>query len=98
LNLEVIPGYKPELEEPIRTLLENDRDPYDIMNDISDLLGLYGVEGVSVPDDGSYPPLFHIYYINTGETYETTLCYDQHQGFMVTSWGNWFEEKEEYLT
>ena len=100
MNLEVVPGWTGEKEKTVRQLIDQyepegypAHGAWDVLKQSSEVFDLFGVEGVSVPD-GAVRPHFLLFYVNTGETYQPTLCYDIDQGFMVTSWGAWLEEKE----
>ena len=38
----------------------------------------------------------HLYYINKGDTYDETLCYDEEEDELFEgSWGGWYEEVEQ---
>ena len=40
-----------------------------------------------------YPDYPDFHYVNLGETYKTTLCYDGKK-FFIGSWGDWVEGKD----
>lgn len=51
-------------------------------------LDAHGVEAIW--GEGIFPALL---YVNRGDTYDTTLCYDSAEGrFFVGSWGGWVEQ------
>lgn len=62
------------------------------MQDLNDLLGGFGVEPIRNPEDSDD---IVAEYINTGDTYNTTILRDIETGeFLLTTWGDWLEEYE----
>ena len=62
------------------------------------LIDGFGVEVIEGRGDGprGYWMGSVLAYVNVGETYDTTLCYDTREGkFFVGSWGGWYEEYEQ---
>lgn len=60
---------------------------------ISDLAGYHGVENVG-PENTPRG----LMYVNTGETYDATVGYDEERNeFVLTSWGDWIEAVEAEL-
>jgi len=61
------------------------------------VLNGHGVEAVQLEDyqvDNYYYNIV-LLYVNMGDTYDTTLCYDTEKGeFLIGSWGDWLEEWE----
>ena len=71
-----------ELAETIKTH-RRPNDAWAIMRKANELLEGHGVEAI----DGSYgAPL---YYVNMGDTYDTTLMYDAEEDeYLIGSWGD----------
>jgi len=61
----------------------------------NEILGGHGVESVQVEDyqvDRYYYNII-LLYVNRGDAYAITLCYDtEEHEFFVGSWGDWYEE------
>lgn len=84
-----------------RVVLEKYSNPQKALDVISETIlsddgsnGFHGVECIRSEKDTMYE--FHgIEYLNTGETYQTTLLYDYHtQTYRVQSWGDCVEIQE----
>jgi hypothetical protein len=80
-----------QLENAIMTL-----SPEDAMKRADELLSGYGVE--SIRDERRWVSHFWqdtaLLYVNMGDTYDDTLCYDTYKKeFFVGSWGDFVEEK-----
>lgn len=55
------------------------------------LAGQFGVEVIDVDGEAK------LLYVNTGDTYKPTLCFDlEAKEFFVGSWGDWVEEFERW--
>lgn len=84
---------KVDAYEDARTILESDADPEDKLRDLDRVLKTHGVE--AIPPSAQEPAFL---YLNTGESYESTVMYSTgDEKFFVSSWGDTFEvwEREE---
>ena len=63
---------------------------------LDSVLGGYGVESVEGSEwIDSYYQEHGLMYVNKGETYAATVCFDtDQQEFFVGSWGSWVEEQD----
>lgn len=62
-----------------------------LLDGVNAQLALYGVESVTYPCD-VYPSVL---YVNTGDSYTATICYDVDSGtFVAASWGDMLEEHD----
>jgi len=52
----------------------------------------FGIESISDPHID-----YTLYYINMGDTYDPTVCYDGSKYF-VSDWGTWVEETEDQFS
>jgi hypothetical protein len=58
-----------------------------ILSALNDVLGMYGVEGLGKNDCHPYNPPFE--YLNTGDSYATTIVYKSTTDhFFISSWGD----------
>ena len=76
----------------------SDRKAGDVMRHADKILGGFGVEAVTFESAwvSHYWQNIVLLYVNHGDTYDATLCYDTRKGkFLVTSMGDWVEENEE---
>jgi hypothetical protein len=89
---------KISMEEWVEKANKEDDNTYSYidkkMREANELFGGYGVEGISEPD--AYVNKYYYdtiaVYVNMGKTYETTVLYDtENEEFLVTSWGDWYE-------
>lgn len=61
------------------------------LDTISQLIGGYGTEFI-VPRNSARA---HLAYINMGDTYDATVCFDyRRQRFFIGSWGDWVERND----
>ena len=60
------------------------------MEKADEVLGTFGVESVTCEDD-------EMQYLNTGDTYEITLCRNDCGEVFWAAWGEWLEESENDL-
>lgn len=74
----------------VMEILLDGGSPEDKLEEINPLVGTFGVEGIV----GEYSDR-SIYYLNTGDTYKTTIIYDDEDGFYLGNWGSWIEEIED---
>jgi hypothetical protein len=75
-------------------ILESDQGHYGKLQDISDLLNLHGVEYIAHKDD-TFNSSKGIDYVNTGDTYCPTICYEnKEEFFFIASWGDIVEQNE----
>lgn len=76
----------------------HDDDPDDAMEKANAILDGHGVEGIKAEDGYQVDRFWRdtiLIYVNQGDTYETTICYDTEEGaFFVGSWGDFVEEWE----
>lgn len=88
-------GIDSDLAEEIVDILDmnsNDDDSaYKALEDVDRLLGgkTYGVEGIM----GEHSDR-NMYYLNTGDTYKSTIVYDDEEGFYIGNFGDWVEGVE----
>lgn len=54
--------------------------------------GFFGVESVAL-DDSDYSGR-SIEYLNSGDTYDLTICREDGGAFFLSSWGDWIEQAE----
>jgi hypothetical protein len=57
-------------------------------------LGGHGIEGLPADEEDYSRGARSLMYVNMGDTYDATLCYDSKEGFLVSSWGDWYEKME----
>jgi hypothetical protein len=73
-----------------------DRDAEETLEQIDNLIGGHGVEAVRdehLEGPGGYFNDTPLLYVNMGDTYDTTICYDTIDGqFFIGSWGDFVEE------
>ena len=67
----------------------------EILKEANILFKGYGVEPIT--DENAFVDKYYYniigLYVNMGDTYDTTIVYDtEHKEFLVTSWGNFYEE------
>ena len=71
----------------------------DALDSISDILGGYGVESIK---DNRWEPYYcdiGLLYVNLGDTYIQTVCYDTRKGqWLICSWGDIVERNEKRFT
>ena len=66
--------------------------PGRLLRKVNAFLGLHGVEYINSVDDKVHES-YGLSYINTGDTYITTLCYDHKSGrIFISSWGDVVEK------
>jgi hypothetical protein len=66
-----------------------------IMAALNAVIGGYGTEVVRGRYVDNYHQDIQASYINTGDTYSTTILLDHETGnYQVTTWGDWFETNE----
>lgn len=66
------------------------KPPRQALQFVSDQMNAFGVERISEPAGQ------HLLYVNLGDTYIPTVCWDSGIGkVVVESWGDWLERKEE---
>jgi len=68
-----------------------------VLDEINKLVGGYGVEAITHEDAYVDRYYFNIIatYVNMGDTYKGTIVHDSDTGeFLLTSWGNFYEEWE----
>lgn len=96
-DLPVLVERVPATEEYVRSLYSC---PYDkpmwcrsvVLHALDTLLETYGVEAIPGGDDCSEP---EAQYLNSGDTYTTTLVYDGEQdAILITTMGDFIESKE----
>lgn len=70
----------------------------DTLEFANDLLGGHGVESIKselADRPGGYWMESQGAYVNMGDTYDVTILHDNLAGeYLVTSWGDWFEDLE----
>lgn len=74
------------------------RDVDQVMELANKMLGGYGVESISHEAMwiDHYYQNHGLLYVNKGDTYNVTICYDTDKGAMfVGSWGDWVESNKE---
>ena len=59
------------------------------------LLECFGVEAITGEWQNGYWCNILAVYVNTGDTYATTIMYHREKGYMVTSWGDYVERNAE---
>lgn len=94
-------GLDQEKAEQVRDVLMREStgqvDAEQAMEEINDILGLFGVVALT----GDYHVdryYFNIValYLNTGDTYNTTVLYEtETETFHLVSWGDWVEQNQE---
>ena len=63
------------------------------MEQANDVIDGFGVEAIKGDGPGGYWQDTVLLYVNLGDTYDTTLCYDTNKKrFFVGDWGGWVEE------
>lgn len=68
------------------------REVQDAMEDANDLIQGHGVEGIMGTNDRGLQTAV-LLYVNMGDTYDGTLCYDvPKKQFFVGDWGSWVEK------
>ena len=77
-------------------LIGRPRDRGDIMNELNEILGGYGVEAIRT-EDGEWIDNYHhdivAEYVNMGDMYVTTVVHDCRTGeFIVIDWASWMEQ------
>lgn len=88
-------GINREKAKQVRMLMQENAEQ--VMEEINDVLGLFGVEALT----GDYHVDRYWYnivalYVNTGDTYRTTVLYETETGeFHLVSWGDWVEQNQE---
>jgi hypothetical protein len=75
---------------------EGETTQYTIMERANEIMNGFGVENLT--DENAYDPYWQntiALYVNMGDTYNSTLLFDVGEGeFILTTWGDWFEEYE----
>ena len=75
-----------------RGIMRDAKSARDALERLDQLLGTHGVEYIA-EDPGAMNPGEHFYYLNTGDTYTTTIV--RHNGrWKLTSWGDLVESLE----
>lgn len=80
--------------DSVRALYNHSDKPYERMLAINEILkkfdcAVFGIEGSGTDSWGNYS------YINTGDPYDSTLCYNERTNeFLIESWGTLEEEAE----
>ena len=83
----------PKLSKKVAKILVklNIEDPEEYLELVNELVGGFGVESVEVGDH-------RLLYVNTGDSYDSTLTYDESEwAYRIGSWGDWVELREEQL-
>lgn len=77
----------------IRKILEKYHNrPHTMLSEVNNLIGAHGVEYIEPAEPSQYEDT-GVYYINMGDTYITTLCYDSEKNrIIVSSWGDIVEK------
>lgn len=92
------PGHGGALRHILEGWTGTDRDAERVLEDCDGALGslTYGVEVIrGEPAESGYYLGAVLAYINVGDTYDPTLCYDVDRGrFIVCSYGDWVERSE----
>jgi hypothetical protein len=97
---ELIETHVPATERYVRSLYS---DPYDsdiwrvtvALHAMDQIMGTHGVEGLGPTRSGDYAPAYE--YLNTGDTYATTLIYDRaRDALKIGSWGDIAERHPEW--
>lgn len=91
-NAELAEEQRVSLVRAIREAMDGS-DVETALETVSELLRWHGVESLELPDDDGT----RLYYVNTGDTYNTTLTHDGKR-YRVESWGSAVERAEEYRT
>jgi len=74
----------------VSRILNRDEDPVDLLEEVNDFLGLYGVEAIS----DNYSDV--LYYINTGDLYTPTVFfYTGDIGWKLGTVADYMEENQE---
>jgi hypothetical protein len=82
----------------LRTLLvdwkNGDIKSREMLEEANGILGGHGVEYIRTADDDQHAA-HGAYYVNMGDTYDTTILLDLDRGRVwVTGWGDWVEAEE----
>lgn len=94
-------GFKArELAQALEAAFDDDADDDAVdeaMETANKLLDGHGVEGIQ--GEGAYVDKYWrdtiLLYVNLGDTYDTTICYDtEAEAFFIGSWGDFYEEWE----
>jgi len=65
-----------------------------MLEEANGILGGHGVEYIRAPEDDQHGA-HGAYYVNMGDTYDTTILLDLQRGrIWVTGWGDWLEAEE----
>lgn len=93
-NQKNIFDFRVQIENTLNALLK-ESDPEQIMTQMNELLGTYGIE--SLTDENAWVSHYWMYtiaiYLNCGDTCDTTILYDcEEKSFHIESWGNFYEE------
>ena len=78
--------FEEEDAKVIKFMMNQGTNPIRVLEVADFLKGTHGVEDL-------YPDHPNFYYVNTGDTYNSTLCHDGKR-FFVGSWGDWIEAKD----
>jgi hypothetical protein len=96
----LVEAYAPATAKYVRSMHSN---PYRssiwrvtvALHAINEIMGTYGVEGLGPPRGGDYAPPYE--YLNTGDTYATTLIYSRDgNNLRIGSWGDIAERHPEW--
>jgi hypothetical protein len=64
-----------------------------VLDKCSDLIGGYGVEAINGRYCDGFYQTVQLLYVNMGDTYDTTLCFDtEREKLFVGCWGDWVEK------
>jgi hypothetical protein len=79
----------------MRKILERYHNrPHKMLSEVSKFIGACGVEYIEPAEPSQYEDR-GLYYINVGDTYITTLCYDSEKNrIIVSSWGDIVEKNQ----
>jgi hypothetical protein len=86
------------LDKALEIARTSDAGIEEALQEASNFMDQHGVfaAGVEILPYAESGPLREIefYYVNTGETYDPTICYTKEDGFFISSWGDWLEQAE----
>ena len=78
---------------------DNARRIDDAMNEINKILDGYGIEALTDNEWDTYYCNVGVLYVNMGDTYIPTVCYDTRKGqWLISSWGDIVERNEKRFT
>lgn len=92
-NLMVGLSVTKETANKIKDIMKNARGVRTTLWEISRILELHGVEAIRFSREDKFQVL---YYVNTGETYNATICaYSHSDRFFLASWGDLVDGRQQ---